>query len=364
MEFLRRTCIAIAATCVFMWCTTHVAAQVGELTDRNTFFAFPLIFHTPEAGWGFGATAFYNFHPSKNDKVSPASQVSFGAAYTTKRQYMFYLPYEFYWSERKNHLSGELGFYYYTFHFYGVGRQMEEGIDESFAVHMPQFRATYLRKLAPHFFAGARWWFEKYDIAKSEAGGLLESGQIPGSEGSTTSGPGVVALFDSRDHVYSAHKGWYLELVYHNQSQIWGSNYWYDRYRFDLRKYFEIKKSVIALNLFGDALSGSVPFNQMAGIGGSKRMRGYYEGRYRDKNLALFQAEYRFPVWKILGGTVFGSAAGLSDRIESLSLSHAKFAAGCGLRLLLNPINRLSLRMDMAFGKNSDAFYFTVNEAF
>ena len=93
-------------------------------------------------------------------------------------------------------------------------------------------------------------------------------------------------------------------------------------------------------------------------------MRGYYEGRYRDKNLLLFQAEYRFPIWKILGGTVFGSSANLGERISDLAVDRTKVAAGCGLRLMLNPVNRLSLRFDMAFGKNSDAFYFTVNEAF
>lgn len=350
-------------TMVCFFAVTARTQRAGS-SRSSTFLALPVVFHTPESGWGFGGSAFYNFRLNQADKSGPFSQISLGAAYTLKRQYMFYVPYELYWNGRKNHLSGEVGFYYYTYDFFGVGRTMEEGVREPFATHLARLRATYLRQLAPNLFGGLRWWFERYDMAETTEGGVLAGGSVPGGNGSTTSGPGLVALYDSRDNVYSATEGTYLELVYHNQSALWGSNFLYDRYRFDFRKYWPLKKSVMAINVFGDFLSGAVPFTQMAAVGGARRMRGYYEGRYRDKNLLLFQAEYRFPIWKILGGTVFGSSANLGERISDLAVDRTKVAAGCGLRLMLNPVNRLSLRFDMAFGKNSDAFYFTVNEAF
>jgi hypothetical protein len=46
---------------------------------------------------------------------------------------------------------------------------------------------------------------------------------VPGAaNGSRTSGPGFVVVYDNRDGVYESRKGNYLELVWHHQSQADG----------------------------------------------------------------------------------------------------------------------------------------------
>ena len=89
-------------------------------------------------------------------------------------------------------------------------------------------------------------------------------------------------------------QGHYLELVYHNQDEVFASDYNFSRYRFDYR-YFQPfgKKMALASQLFGDFMQGNVPFFQMTGIGGPKRMRGYIDGRFRDHQLLLAQTEWR-----------------------------------------------------------------------
>lgn len=58
-------------------------------------------------------------------------------------------------------------------------------------------------------------------------------------------------------------------------------------------------------------LLNTAPFNALSLLGGSRRLRGYYEGRYRDQNSALVQAELRVDVFKRLGAVVFGGVGAL-----------------------------------------------------
>jgi len=360
-------------THLFLAAAVHVTCILSAQRDidttdapaRRRLLALPVVFYQPETGWGFGATALSLFELDHRDTLSPLSQVQFTFAYTTKGQMISEIPFHLYWNQRINTLSGEVSYNRFTYNFYGAGEIEPEGVVEKFKVRFPRMRLNYLRKLSAHIYAGARWWLEDYKMLETEDGGLLEQGTIPGAEGSTTSGPGIVALFDTRDNVYSSQKGFYLELVYHNQSRVWGSTYWFDRYRFDARLFLPtFKKQVLAINVFGDFLSGSVPFNLMASIGNSKRMRGFYDGRYRDKNLAMFQCEYRVKFGRVLGAALFLNSASLANNMKHLALNKAHYSGGAGLRLYLDERSGLSLRLDYAISERPGLFYFVVNEAF
>ncbi len=61
---------------------------------------------------------------------------------------------------------------------------------------------------------------------------------------------------------------------------------------------FKLKRSVVGLNVNMQFNSGDVPFYQLSLLGGSKRLRGQFEGEFRD-NLALqSQLEWRQEVFK------------------------------------------------------------------
>ena len=52
----------------------------------------------------------------------------------------------------------------------------------------------------------------------------------------------------------------------------------------------------------------NVPFTPLPGLGGQFRMRGYFDGRFRDQNALISQVEYRFPIVWRCGGVGFASA--------------------------------------------------------
>ncbi len=93
-------------------------------------------------------------------------------------------------------------------------------------------------------------------------------------------------------------------------------------------------------------------------------MRGYYEGRFRDQNVALLQSEVRFDLYKRLGGVVFGAVGVLGDNQMLLRPDDPKVAYGAGLRFTVNRRDHLNIRLDYGIGRQSSGLYLTIGEAF
>jgi hypothetical protein len=96
-------------------------------------------------------------------------------------------------------------------------------------------------------------------------------------------------------------------------------------------------------------------------------MRGFYTGRYRDKNMLAFQTEHRwlpFKFSKRIGGTVFAAAAVVAPQVNEFSWKHIRPSGGVGLRYLLFPKKDIFLRLDVGFTKEGPGFYLFTGEAF
>ena len=155
------------------------------------------------------------------------------------------------------------------------------------------------------------------------------------------------------------------DFSYLVHSQVLGGNVRFGRYTADVSGYRLLSKhAILAANYFVSFTTGDAPFNALSLLGGTKRMRGYYEGRYRDQNVALIQGEARFDLYKRLGGVVFAAAGVLGNAESLLRLNDPKVAYGAGLRFTINRRDHLNIRLDYGLGKQSSGFYLTIGEAF
>jgi hypothetical protein len=331
---------------------------------RYLITGLPVLFYTPETRFAFGATGLWLFNFKTDSAFAPKSSVNLSFVYTQNRQVLLSAPFNLFVQNRRYQLYGELGYNSFNYNFYGVGNDKPESYVERYGVEFPRLRLTVLRRLLPGFFGGLRYAFVNFSLFDLDPSGELTAGTIPGSRGGRVSGFGVVMLLDKRDNVFYPSRGIWSELVLYRDDPRFGSSFSYNRLAFDLCKYFHIRKHILALNLYSMYSDRDLPFFQMAMLGGMKRMRGFYEGRYRDNNALVAQAEYRLMVYGPLGFTIFGDIGQIAHRYHQLGTGAWRYTYGGGIRLMIDKTQKINLRFDVAVGNRRVLPYFTVGEAF
>jgi hypothetical protein len=122
---------------------------------------------------------------------------------------------------------------------------------------------------------------------------------------------------------------------------------------------------VLATNLNASASMGDVPFWAIPSVGGGAYgLRGYTQGRYRDKLVTTAQAELRAHAKNRWGAAVFGGLAQVAPSLGDLRGAEVLPAGGVGLRFQLTRQYPMHMRADYAWGRNGGIFYFSVSEAF
>ena len=342
-----------------------------------SLFPFPIVYYTPETRLAYGAvlSATFRFRrdqallradslpPGHPDRPRP-SNVQLLGAYTQNKQILLVVPFQVFYDRNRYYIYGEAGYYRYNYNFYGLGQR--EVPAENYGVDYPRIRVNALRRIRPHLYAGLRYEYENYQITKTEPGGLLASGTVPGGLGGRMAGGGLGLFYDTRDNVFYPRLGVVADLSYLGHGAALGSDFRYNRYVADVASYHKLsQRAILALNYVVSITGGggTAPFSALSLLGGGKRMRGYYEGRYRDQNLALLQAEGRFHIWKRLSATAFGAVGWLGDAQTLIRVSDPKVAGGVGLRVRINNDGQ-HIRVDYGFGRQSSGLYLTLGEAF
>ncbi|MGI4760619.1 MAG: BamA/TamA family outer membrane protein [Janthinobacterium lividum] len=335
----------------------------------------PIVYYTPETRLAYGAAATATVRFRRDDGFAAArpSQFTLALAYTQNQQLLLYLPFQVFYDHNRYYAYGEAGYYRYNYYFYGQGQQ--EVPRELYGVNFPRVRVNAFRRVGAglgrgKLYAGLRYQYEDYRVSSVAVGGLLASGTVPGGLGSRLTGGGLGLFYDSRDNVFFPRQGVVADLSFFLRNRavgagLAGETTRFDRYVADVSEYHALgKHAVLAVNYYGSFIVGTAPFNALSLLGGSRRLRGYYEGRYRDQNAALVQTELRFDVYKRLGAVVFGGLGALGADQSPLRLQDPKGAYGAGLRFTANRRDHLNVRLDYGLGQQSSGFYLTVGEAF
>lgn len=356
--------IFIAWIILFSQAFAQFSQDSSTQKKRRFIAALPIAFYTPETRLGLGVSGIMMFN-FKNDSVNaPRSTISLGIAFTQNKQILFNLPYNLFIKNRSYHLYGEIAFHKFFYNFYGVGNEQANDYVEKYGVKYPRLRISALKKIVPHFYAGLRYAYDNYDTFDLDSTGQLAEGTIPGSQGCVVSGFGLVTMIDTRNNIFYPSKGMWAEFVIFHDNPTFGSTYNYVRLAFDLTKILSKGENIFAFNLYSIYSNSDLPFFQMGNIGGTKKMRGFYEGRYRDNNLIMFQAEYRRHLIWLLGFTLFADVGQVAHRYDEFNVDYWRYTYGAGLRLQVDKRQKINMRFDVAVGNGKVLTYFTVGEAF
>ncbi len=335
--------------------------------EKRSFRVYPTIGYSPETSFEFGFSSLFLFR-AKEDPANRLSEISAQAFVTLEKQYGLWADNAIYTHEDKWFFLGRTRLQHFPLLYYGIGPRTSGHDPAVLNANYVLLRQRAMRKLVPNLFLGPELDYQLLAGAdfKQPDGHVYP---LPaGSGGTSNLGAGLALVYDNRHNVLNVRKGFFSELSFLKYHPSWGSDYNFRNVYADIRGYHPVgKRDVLAWQVIGNFLAGEVPFNQLSMIGGEMMMRGYYQGRYRDKHMLAAQTEYRllpFAFSSRVGGSLFASAAVVAPRTNAFTFKDIRYAAGGGLRYLLFPKKDIYLRFDVGFTREGPGFYIVTGEAF
>lgn len=169
---------------------------------------------------------------------------------------------------------------------------------------------------------------------------------------------------DSRDNDKFPRNGWKIDGSAKLYRDEVGSDFDAGVYKVAFNRYLPMRETdTLAARLVLKSSDGDAPFFLLSTFGGSKDLRGYPSGRYRDYKMYALQTEYR---WRFNERWIFTGFAGFGEVAESFKDFGRDIlpAAGVGVRFVISKKHQTSLSSDIGFGKHGVEFYFGIGEAF
>lgn len=351
----------------------YINSIINDTSDisKPQFLIYPTVAYAPETSWEFGLSSLLVFY-AKRDTANRLSEINGFTFFTLENQYGLWFDHAIYSDEDKWFFLGRVRFQSFPLFYHGIGSNSPEDYIARVDANQIFIKERVLRKVKKDLFIGLEMDLQRLsavDFIPAEGNNGLQ--ELPlGSQGSTNLGFGIGLVHDNRHNVLNVRKGFFSELALLHYNQSWGSTFDFTTVISDTRIYRPVgDHNVFATQILGQFNSGDVPFNQLALMGGESIMRGYYYGRYRDRNQIAAQMEYRFlPIpfgfTDRIGAAVFAGAGKVFPELNNFNLNNIVVSGGAGVRFLLFPKKDIYTRFDVAFTQEGPGFYLFIGEAF
>jgi hypothetical protein len=327
---------------------------VKDSTDKEKpqFLYYPTIAYAPETQWEFGISGIFMGY-AKRDTTNRLSEVSGFVFVTTAQQYGGYIDHALYSHRNTWFALGKLKVQSFPLSYYGIGHNTAKQKLASVEAFSINWKERFLRKIAKDFYIGLELdWQLMTKVNFVDAEGATYQRPF-GSGGSSNLGVGLGVVFDNRHNVLNVRDGFMGELAWLRYTKALGSIANFSTFFWDSRYFIPIRqRNVLAFQALGQfSIGEDIPFNQLALLGGEMMHRGYYLGRFRDRNYLSFQVEYRmlpFSFAKRFGAGVFAASGLIYDRFSNITAQHLKYSGGFGLHYLIFPKKDVWTRIDLA----------------
>lgn len=318
--------------------------------------------YASDTKFGLGLVAAGLYRTDPNDSILPPSNVSLYGDVSSVGFYML--------GVRGNHIAPKgryridyhLYFYSFPADFWGIGYEM--GDNDANKSDMKRWQAqaevSFLFRVADNFYIGPMASYD-YVIGKHIERPELLQGM---DQHTWNVGAGVSLVYDNRDNLTNPHRGIFLNINQMFRPGFMGNDYAFSTTAFRFDAYQRLGKgTVLAEDIRANLNFGNLSWGMMAELGGTHSMRGYYEGRYRDKHSLEATVELRQHVWKRNGIVVWVGAGTIFPKFSALRSKQILPNAGVGYRWEFK--KNVNVRLDYGFGKSGQSgFLFNINEAF
>ncbi|MFP4228874.1 MAG: BamA/TamA family outer membrane protein [Salinivenus sp.] len=340
--------------------STHAQSADTTGTDAADWLVLPYASYSPTTEIAVGLVVGYYRAPRPGGR---ASSVATTFTATQRRQLIAEVEPELYLRSGQWRVEGQLLASDYPDVFYGVGGDTPASAETAYTARYGTIDLSAQRRVRSQLRVGPRLFVRTGTVRNVDDGTPLARGHVPGADGGTTLGVGASALWDARSRRYDPRRGTYAEASLLLHSAAWGSDHTFGRLTTDGRAYRSLGPGTGAVQVYTEAVAGTAPFQLLPLLGGSDRMRGFREGRYRDTVYGTVQAEYRVPLFWRFKAAAFASVGAVGPRVGTALVENAVAAAGVGgwLRLTDDGVHG---RLDLAYSKSGIEVYMSLGEAF
>lgn len=251
--------------------------------------------------------------------------------------------------------------------FYGIGADAgDRGIALNIQQDVLGGRAEGLYEAAPDLHVGVRLRYQQVRTRIRLNPDRAPDIEIPPVQlRSSVVGLGPSLVFERTDAPFNPRNGVLVEGHWIFGITALGSDFAYSRATFSANGYRALSDATgVAARVSFCAAGANAPYYDLCNYGQSNDLRGYLNGQYRDRASWAAQVELRQRLWGRLGGVAFAGIGGIAPKISRIGDTTLLPAAGAGLRYQISKQYGINASVDLAFGKDSHAIYFSVGEAF
>jgi len=144
--------------------------------------------------------------------------------------------------------------------------------------------------------------------------------------------------YDSRDNPFDPSTGWFLDTAFTFTDQLNHDQFRYVGYVVEIQRYIPVfrgNRILLLRGLLAEQRSlgdRSIPFYELNTLDLNHGLRGFSRGRWRDRGRMVLNAEWRFPVWEQVDGSVFYDVGRVFRNYRDLQVKTFRYSAGIGFR--------------------------------
>lgn len=331
------------------------------LTTRPNFTPLGGPHYSSEVGLGLGLVIAGDYSTCPSDSLLPASNISIKGDIATKGYYSVGIDGVHVFPNNSRRINYSLKFQSFSTYFWGIGYEWANNNANKTKYNLfdVTLNGDYEWRLARGLYLGPTIELS-YTKAAEIADNTPWQGQ-PSHYFSTAAGGHI--QYDLRDNLTYPHSGVLFELTQLFAPRFLGNrNLNFSSTEVAINVYTPLwKDAVLASHLHSEWTYGHTPWGKLPFLGGGA-MRGYYEGRYRDKCASDIVFELRQHLYRRFGFAIWGGVGSIYNKFSDIHFDRLLPEVGIGYRWEFK--KNANVRIDVGLGKHSWGFTFGLNEAF
>lgn len=340
------------------------APEGSPPSGKADILAVPLPITSPVLGTGIvvAGIAFYNPNGAPSPWISGAAAMK-----TSNGNWLLGGFHSMSLDDDRVRISGLVGTGKLVSSYYGIGpdagdRDVSVKLDERFTA----IRFQGQMRVADNLYAGARFLFADVNAEQREPDAAYpDMLLLPSQLDSRVVQIGPVVTYDTRDDTLTPRSGVYASGMWLLGLDLLGGDFRSNHLNLRASWYLpQGARRVLALHGAVCGSSTGAPYYGLCLFGQGSDLRGYKTGRYRDRASWAVQAELRQHISGRWGAVAFAGLGGIAPGLGHLGDSRLLPSAGAGLRFRPSRQTNINLRLDFAVGRDSNAIYLGISEAF